>query len=145
MDPTACLTDLLEASKKTLYSPDSNDTNKEADYLACMVLDLHGWLEMGGFLPYQWAANRPNSRTESEDLLEEVEDIVASRQHDYGDFRVNITRIADMWSAYTGHNITPHDVAQMMVLLKVSRSKVSNLEDNYVDQAGYTEIARALR
>jgi len=58
----------------------------------------------------------------------------------------NIHRIAGMWSAYLGVEVTEHDVACMMVLLKVSRSKQdpANL-DNYEDAHGYTTIAEQLR
>jgi len=71
--------------------------------------------------------------------------IVGERAEHYGDPRVNLDRIAGLWSAYIGHPITAHDVAQMMVLVKISRSKVSKHDDNYTDAIGYTEIARDLR
>ena len=74
--------------------------------------------------------------------------IVNQRAEQYGDPRPNMERTAALWSAYLGHEITAHDCAQMMVLLKVSRSKVPNVgkhDDNYEDQIGYTEIARMLR
>ena len=138
MDPNACLTDLIEASKKGLHHPYA--TPEELTYVSALVLDLHDWISKGGFLPYQWT---PITETTPQDPA--AEDVLEARHEDYGDFRTNITRIAGMWSAYTGHDITPHDVAQMMVMLKISRSKASFKEDNYVDQAGYTEIARALR
>ena len=71
--------------------------------------------------------------------------IVDERGKFYGDPRVNLDRIAGLWTAYLGHPVTAHDVAQMMVLTKISRSKVSRLDDNYTDAIGYTEIARDLR
>ena len=71
--------------------------------------------------------------------------IVGERAEHYGDPRVNLDRIAGLWSAYLGHPITAHDVAQMMVLVKISRSKVAKHDDNYTDAIGYTEIARDLR
>ena len=47
-----------------------------------------------------------------------------------------------LWSAYLGTPITARDVALMMVLLKVARTKTGafNLDD-YVDAAGYAGIA----
>jgi hypothetical protein len=71
--------------------------------------------------------------------------IVSERAEHYGDPRANLDRIAGLWSAYIGYPVTAHDVAQMMVLTKISRSKVSNHDDNYTDAIGYTEIARDLR
>lgn len=71
--------------------------------------------------------------------------IVEQRAQHYGDPRPNMERTAGLWSAYLGHEVTAHDVAQMMVLVKVSRSKVSRHDDNYEDQVGYSEIARMLR
>lgn len=71
--------------------------------------------------------------------------IVEQRAEHYGDPRPNMERIAGLWSAYLGTEVTAHDAAQMMVLVKISRSKVSKHDDNYTDQVGYSEIARALR
>jgi Domain of unknown function (DUF6378) len=71
--------------------------------------------------------------------------IVEQRAEHYGDPRQNLDRIAGLWTAYIGYPVTAHDVAQMMVLTKISRSKVSNHDDNYADAIGYTEIARDLR
>lgn len=74
--------------------------------------------------------------------------IVEQRAQHYGDPRPNMERTAGLWSAYLGHEVTAHDVAQMMVLVKISRSKVPNVDrhdDNYEDQVGYSEIARMLR
>lgn len=71
--------------------------------------------------------------------------IVDERAEHYGDPRANLDRIAGLWTAYVGHPLTAHDVAQMMVLVKISRSKVAKHDDNYADAIGYTEIARDLR
>ena len=71
--------------------------------------------------------------------------IVSERAEHYGDPRQNLDRIAGLWTAYIGYPVTAHDVAQMMVLVKISRSKVAKHDDNYTDAIGYTEIARDLR
>lgn len=74
--------------------------------------------------------------------------IINQRAEQYGDPRPNMERTAALWSAYLGQEVTAHDCAQMMVLLKISRSKVPNVgkhDDNYEDQIGYSEIARMLR
>jgi len=51
--------------------------------------------------------------------------------------------IAQLWSDYLGEEVKPVDVAQMMVLMKVARSKVGDPthRDHYVDQAGYSGLA----
>ena len=59
--------------------------------------------------------------------------------------------IAKLWSSYLQEamslpgNITPTDVAQLMVLLKVARSVCGDYNpDNFVDQAGYSAWAADL-
>lgn len=53
--------------------------------------------------------------------------------------------IAAYWSVYLQQVITGKDVAQMMVLLKLSRDAVGVYNpDDFVDQAGYTGIAGEL-
>ena len=37
--------------------------------------------------------------------------------------------------------VTPHDVAQLMILIKVARSVYGYSEDNFVDTAGYAALA----
>lgn len=76
----------------------------------------------------------------------EAVSIVEQRAQHYGDPRPNLERIAGLWSAYIGRTLTAHDVAQMMVLLKVARAKIDPWhEDNYVDMVGYAEIAQQVR
>jgi hypothetical protein len=74
-----------------------------------------------------------------------AKDIVEQRAEHYGDPKPNMERTAALWSAYIGTDISAHDVAVCMMLLKISRAKVSAHEDNYVDIRGYSEIAQALR
>ena len=76
---------------------------------------------------------------------DEAKTIVAGdRASDYGDANESFSRIAKLWSAYTGTTITPWDVAQMMILLKVSRAKTSRKRDTLVDIVGYAECASKL-
>jgi len=78
-------------------------------------------------------------------ISEEAAAIVAGeRQSDYGDANESFSRIANLWSAYTGSTIEPWDVAQMMILLKVSRAKTSKKRDTLVDIIGYAECAAKL-
>jgi hypothetical protein len=74
-----------------------------------------------------------------------AKDIVEQRAEHYGDPKPNMERTAALVSAYLGHEVTAHDVAVIMMLVKISRAKVSRHEDNYVDIRGYSEIAQALR
>jgi hypothetical protein len=79
-------------------------------------------------------------------ISEEAAAIVAGeRQADYGDANESFARIANLWSAYTGSTIEPWDVAQMMILLKVSRAKTSKKRDTLVDIIGYAECAGRLK
>lgn len=80
-----------------------------------------------------------------ESIIDEAKVIVAGdRASDYGDANESFSRIAKLWSAYTGTTISPWDVAQMMILLKVSRAKTSRKRDTLVDIAGYAECAGKL-
>jgi hypothetical protein len=74
-----------------------------------------------------------------------AKDIVEQRAEHYGDPKPNMERTAALWSAYIGTDISAHDVSICMMLVKISRAKVSAHEDNYVDIRGYSEIAQALR
>ena len=72
-------------------------------------------------------------------------DIVEQRAEHYGDPKPNMERTAALWSAYLGHEVTAHDVAICQILVKISRAKVSEHSDNYLDIRGYSVIAEALR
>ena len=64
------------------------------------------------------------------------------RQNQHGDKVTNHNNIARLWSAYLDKNITANDVALMMTLLKVARTKCgSHNIDNYIDGAGYMGVA----
>lgn len=72
-------------------------------------------------------------------ILQTAEGLVnGDRNVQYGDPRADFQRTADMWSAYLGVDVAPHDVAALMCLLKVSRIRWSpEKEDSWVDLAGY--------
>ena len=67
--------------------------------------------------------------------------VTGQRQHDYGDKYQNHENIANLWSAYLDYNISAHDVAICMLLVKVARLKHRPPEDCYIDMAGYAAIA----
>lgn len=76
------------------------------------------------------------NRTE---ILEAARQAVAvDRAATYGEAERNFGMIAELWSAYTRHPLEPHDVAAMMILLKVARiSGNPRHADSWVDAAGY--------
>lgn len=77
-----------------------------------------------------------------ESITDEAKTIVAGdRAQDYGDATESFKRIAALWTAWKGVEFTPWDVAQMMILLKVSRAKTSRKRDTLVDIIGYAECA----
>ena len=63
--------------------------------------------------------------------------VCGDREQDYGSPEDNFAVIAALWTAYTGTDITPKDVAMMMALLKIARAKAGSKPDTYLDLAGY--------
>tara|TARA_R100001510_G_scaffold13918_1_gene11103 strand:- start:353 stop:643 length:291 start_codon:yes stop_codon:yes gene_type:complete len=75
-------------------------------------------------------------------LNKAIELVCGNRQKEYGDKVDNHNNIARLWSAYKDVEFTAHDVAIMMSLLKVARTKVgTRTKDTYIDMAGYSAIA----
>jgi hypothetical protein len=83
-----------------------------------------------------------NTRTE---LLNEADRLVnGDRDNQYGDPNDDFQKTAKMWDVYLNAirkerpHLLPHDVAVMMMLLKISRIAWSpEKRDNWVDLAGY--------
>ena len=74
------------------------------------------------------------------EVLREAATIIAGdRDIQYGGPEQNFTRIAKIWSVILNYEITPEDVAMMMVGLKVARyaSKSGFQADTWRDIAGY--------
>ena len=68
------------------------------------------------------------------------------RQKDYGDKVDNHNNIARLWSAYLDTDIKAHDVAIMMALLKMARTKLGAVsKDTYIDMAAYGAIAGEIK
>src|SRR5574341_1863066 len=69
-------------------------------------------------------------------------ELIASRQATHGSPLQNHRNIAALWSGYLGAFITPAQVAVMMVLLKIARTKSNpNVKDHWDDAAAYIAIA----
>tara|TARA_R100000935_G_scaffold55909_1_gene86502 strand:- start:459 stop:734 length:276 start_codon:yes stop_codon:yes gene_type:complete len=82
--------------------------------------------------------------TRDDCLQEACELINGERARDYGDAYLNHARIAALWSTYTQSkttDLTPVDVAMMMVLVKVARTIENPKTDSFVDIAGYSALA----
>lgn len=81
-----------------------------------------------------------------EHVLDEAKKcVLKDRNSTYGKPEDNFRRIAELWTAYLGIRpkdvgapITPTDVAQMMLLMKVARlAHNPTHKDSWVDAAGY--------
>lgn len=79
-------------------------------------------------------------------ILRKAEQIInGERQEQYGDAKDNFSMIAALWSDYLGIFITPRQVANMMILLKIARDKGGEYkEDNFVDICGYAALGGEL-
>ena len=83
----------------------------------------------------------------TKEILSEATRLVGTdRQKDYGDKVENHDNIARLWSAYLGIKIEAHDVALMMVLLKMARTKLGEVsKDTYIDMSAYSAIAGEIK
>ena len=75
-------------------------------------------------------------------ILEEAQRLVNTDRHkDYGDPSEDFSRIATIWSTLLSErlseDLTPEDVAIMMIALKLSRAVFNYKRDNWIDIAGY--------
>ena len=72
-------------------------------------------------------------------IADKAKDVVfGDRQLNYGKPERNQALIAELWSAYTGADISAHDVCMMMAILKIARLKNSpGHDDSRVDLIGY--------
>ena len=79
----------------------------------------------------------------TKEYLEEAINLVGCQRHvDYGDKKDNNNNIAKLWDAYLDVKIDAHDVAIMMTLLKIARTKLGKrTSDTYIDASAYMAIA----
>ena len=85
--------------------------------------------------------------TNTKDFLSQAIKLVSGdRQKDYGDKIENHNNIAKLWSAYLDIPLEAHDVAIMMSLLKVARTKLGAVsKDTYIDMSAYGAIAGEIK
>lgn len=83
-------------------------------------------------------------------LLQEAEELInGQRKEDYGDAKACFKRIAAFWSDYLCHRdhseLSCHDVANMMILLKVARDANNpGQRQNHTDIAGYSGLTERI-
>jgi len=77
-----------------------------------------------------------------DEILASAADIISGeRNKDYGDAKDNFLDIAALWSSYLDHDFTVVDVANMMMLMKIARTKKSPCKlDHWVDICGYSAL-----
>ena len=82
-----------------------------------------------------------------------LELVTKDRANQHGDAFEQHASIADFWTLYMvnkglmdpDRSLEAHDVAQMMVLLKVSRAMLGSFNaDTYIDQCGYAALTYAI-
>lgn len=91
------------------------------------------------------AAPKPDQST----ILSEAAALVdGPRQQDYGSPKDNFKLISHMWGGYLytrgagkPMELSPEDIAMMMILVKVARHAATPKRDNLVDIAGYARCA----
>ncbi|MBL8582813.1 MAG: hypothetical protein JNL61_11380 [Rhizobiaceae bacterium] len=81
------------------------------------------------------------------EICRQAADLVSGDRKDtHGDTTRNHQNIARLWSAYLDVPVTPDQVAMMMVLLKVARTKSGAFNiDDFRDMAGYAGCAGEIR
>ncbi|SKU71409.1 Uncharacterised protein [Mycobacteroides abscessus subsp. massiliense] len=108
------------------------------------LLAMHGYTTHRAVIGADASAGQDGEQSES--ILQEAERIIhGQRAADYGDARTSFERTAAMWSAYLGAELGALDVANLMILLKVSRTKGGFHRDSYVDIGGYAGLTDQLR
>jgi len=74
-------------------------------------------------------------------ILEQANHIVNNRSEEnhrmYGDFDVSMEKMAALFNAMTGLNLTAEHMFKAMLALKLSRESHSHKEDNLLDAVAY--------
>ena len=79
-------------------------------------------------------------------LREAAELVGKARAKTYGPYWESLGRIASFWSIYKDVRFSAADVAVMLALMKLSRTRGdADHRDNYVDAAAYAALAGALK
>ena len=73
-------------------------------------------------------------------ILDEAKKSVETKEKSYSSPLVNMQRIALLWTIHLEHPITPEQVADCMILVKLARSRNKYKKDNQIDIAGYAQV-----
>jgi len=78
-------------------------------------------------------------------ILTKANNLINGQRADlYGPPSIGWGNVAKLWGAHLGIEVTTKDCLLMMVLLKVSREKYKEDEDNLIDGAGYFGVIEKL-
>ena len=109
--------------------------------------------------PFTSPGRQPDKVEKRESLLETANRLInRERAKDYGDVRTSFNQISDLWSVYLNRHIktaypdlevpiqlSNEDVANLMILMKVSRAQNGFHLDSYIDIAGYAGCVELLQ
>ncbi len=73
-----------------------------------------------------------------------LQTMTGPRMTTHGDPHDTQARIAQMWTGYLGTDVSPTDVALMMVMVKQARSRAAYDRDHYLDAIAYLLLAESL-
>ena len=144
---------LPDLRKKGWYAGENEFTLIEMGF----VKEINGWkeslinLETHDYEISKGILIKMDKQDKQQDSTETIADkakkiVFGDREQTYGDPGKNLRMIAGMWSAYLGVEITPEQVCDMMVQLKIARLKSSpDHEDSKVDIIGYTLLKERLK
>lgn len=76
--------------------------------------------------------------------LDAIAVMKTDRSRTHGKPEDTLERIARLWSAYLGTEITAAQCASMMALLKIARSRHAYDRDHYLDGIAYLLLAESL-
>lgn len=72
--------------------------------------------------------------------------LIGERGKDYGGIEENFSRISSIASVATGKELSPYDVAMVLVATKLARMNgARDKRDNYMDAINYLAFAMELR
>jgi hypothetical protein len=78
--------------------------------------------------------------------LEQANEVInGPRRDSYGPVKESFVKIAKVWSAILGYEVSPLQVSLCMIGLKVLREANKHSDDNLVDICGYTALAEKVK
>ena len=94
-------------------------------------------------LPDEITNYQPEPHDYAGEVLDRARVLVSGdRATQHGDKVACHRNIAALWSGFLGINLTAQQVALMLALMKIARTKIGGHNpDNYVDLAGYAGVA----